>query len=209
MKCMTYFPVVIKTSHLAELRRYVVSIHGKSWHEVFRSILARPNSSYSQFNFMCNFVWHFHRDEYNWHLQEHLHGWNESLDGQISPQELTALASDPVLTTPKARVSIHAPYSYKWGNGISSRKDSNVEIRHWAVEGYCRSRKMEPKMCKSIPNSGPIQKSLFQFEFSEWLWDDRCKKAHDEHYADVYTYLNTHNSTQIWLENVLAEWGFT
>ncbi len=65
---MSYFPVIIKTSHFKEIREYMVTLHNKSiFGEVFRDvILSEDPDGYSQFCIMMTYLWYKRKDEYTW-----------------------------------------------------------------------------------------------------------------------------------------------
>jgi hypothetical protein len=50
MRCMSYFPVIIKTAHFKKMREYVEGYHKMSFDDVFLHVF--NNGSYSQFNIM-------------------------------------------------------------------------------------------------------------------------------------------------------------
>ena len=51
---MTYFPVVVESVHLKELRNYLEKLHGKKFHELFKWF-SKDNGNYSQFNIIMNY----------------------------------------------------------------------------------------------------------------------------------------------------------
>lgn len=63
-RTMSYFPVIIKTSHLALIRNFIAKYHNMSFDEVFRTVILAQE--FSQFNIMCTYLWAHHRDEYVW-----------------------------------------------------------------------------------------------------------------------------------------------
>lgn len=63
-KCMSYFPVIVYTHHLKEIRDYFEQKYNMSFNDVFHQhIEIRP---YSQFGIMCTYLWTYHRDDYTW-----------------------------------------------------------------------------------------------------------------------------------------------
>ncbi len=103
-RCMSYFPVIIKTKHLKDLRATIQKRHGLSFNEYFRSI---KTELYSQFNIMCNYLWYHHRNEYAWHIQLTNEGSVNA--SQLAKNEEKFSASDMY---PKPRISIHTTYHY-------------------------------------------------------------------------------------------------
>ncbi len=142
---MSYFPVVIKASHLRRLREYVESMHGVPFEEVFAEM--NRKSTYSQFNVMCNFLWRFHRSEYDWHFQQMRPGWHSGhapVPGQVPDTELADMISDPQLTMPRARVAVHWTYLPKPPAEPDfphlfrfQRRGLRVELLQVLAEGVC------------------------------------------------------------------------
>ena len=65
LRCMSYFPVVIKTAHLVDFRRYIAARHGMPFDEVFhRWFRYKGIHGYnSQFNMMCAYLYTYRRSE--------------------------------------------------------------------------------------------------------------------------------------------------
>ena len=70
MDCMSYFPVVFKTSHFAALREHIRKHMGlRTFDEAFAELITMSRGKYySQFRIMCSFFWHHNRDDYHWSL---------------------------------------------------------------------------------------------------------------------------------------------
>jgi hypothetical protein len=66
LRCMSYFPMVVKTAHLREIRDHIARHHRAPFDEVFLNISSRMY--YSQFNVMCAYLFHRHRDAYRWYV---------------------------------------------------------------------------------------------------------------------------------------------
>jgi hypothetical protein len=64
MTCMSYFPVIVKTAHIREMREYLARYHNKSFDQAFKENI--NSNHYSQFGIMCTYLWGFHKDEYSW-----------------------------------------------------------------------------------------------------------------------------------------------
>jgi len=109
MRCMSYFPVIIRREHLVELRRYISAHHGgRPFDDIFFHELT--GRSYCQFSIMCTFLFHFHRDEYKWYVHSVDPSWdgkspppNEGQDGNVSMFTAEMFA-------PKPRIATHARY---------------------------------------------------------------------------------------------------
>jgi hypothetical protein len=69
------------------------------------------NKHYSEFNIMCTYVYHLHRDSYRWYV----HNTNPDWNGKDNPTPVKGLAFDvfskqftPQMLLPKPRVAVHA-----------------------------------------------------------------------------------------------------
>ena len=55
LRCMSYFPVIIKTKHLREMREYMTALHNAThFDQVFSTI--KDKGYFCQFNIMCNYL---------------------------------------------------------------------------------------------------------------------------------------------------------
>jgi hypothetical protein len=74
LRCMSYFPVIIKRSHLKKLREYLMNLHNlTNFDEVYKTkILGNTDNAYEQFTVMCTYIWLFHRDEYKWYIHSNV-----------------------------------------------------------------------------------------------------------------------------------------
>ena len=63
------FPLVVKTSHLAQMREDIArNIGNATFEEAFHTICNDSTSHYSQFDIMFNYLWYHKRDEYFWSI---------------------------------------------------------------------------------------------------------------------------------------------
>ena len=63
------FPLVVKTSHLAQMREDIARNVGKAtFEEAFHTICDGSKKRYSQFDIMFNYLWYHKRDEYFWNI---------------------------------------------------------------------------------------------------------------------------------------------
>lgn len=130
MRCMTYFPVVVKREHLAPMRAHITQAVGAA---TFDDAFARfSRGIFSQFNIMCNYLWYHHRDEYAWTLQERVRGWRGNVPGQISAETLDALVKANVSATPVPRVAAH------WGY-VSPGHTVEEAVTEGLCRGACRA----------------------------------------------------------------------
>ncbi len=168
-RCMSHFPVIIKTEHLIRLRQFVQGKHGISFNEYFRSFLKkRP---YSQFNIMCNYLWYHHRDEYAWHIQL------ISME-DIEPQMVTEAEQKfgKSLLYPKPRVAIHSTYHYM--RGLSSKFFSGLMAVGYCYDARARNLKDEQEWCQNnnirLPDVNP---HMFKFEGEVWDYHPKINES--------------------------------
>ncbi|KAL3856471.1 hypothetical protein ACJMK2_011225 [Sinanodonta woodiana] len=176
---MAYFPVIMKVSHIVELRNYVEKLHNKTFDEIFK---ISSNGPYSQFSVMCQYVWNFHRDEYKFyfHLRSYNNGtWNgEGNPPGREPYAFYQTNVTEVQKIPKPRSSIHLRYHDNWKNPDT--------LRNVIKTGVCFSGGFDicPDQCKHL-NRSALQKELYYFEYNDWSWDKRCLDQQRKHYALV------------------------
>lgn len=106
MKCMSYFPVIVKTKHMKALREFLEQKYNLPFYEVFQKyILTRR---YSQFNIFCAYLFHFHQDDYTWYANDLSPEWDfsNSVYGQLANRS----AYTSQMRFPKPRIATHARY---------------------------------------------------------------------------------------------------
>jgi hypothetical protein len=149
MRCMAYFPVILKIKHIREMREYIEKRHGgKSLREhLFPRMNWETKSTYSQFSFMCAYLWHFHREEYVWYASDtdpsyDLSDRYEILPGYWVDPPFGTIANKSIFTKqmllPKPRVAIHTNYEK------TLTEDLNREI---LKRGYCLSPPFPNQFC--------------------------------------------------------------
>ncbi len=104
---MAYFPMAIKVDHIIELRRHMEKTHRMPFLDVFEKF---SGDAYSQFSIMCNYVWYYHREEYQFKAQFtwHHRPWtpNSHVEGrQAAGYYQEQLTED--MRFPMPRSSIH------------------------------------------------------------------------------------------------------
>ena len=69
MRCMSYFPVIMKVEHIVERRKYLEKLHGMPFDDLLVTVAQDTMKYFGQFNEFCQYIWMFHRDEYVFYLQ--------------------------------------------------------------------------------------------------------------------------------------------
>ena len=191
VSCMSYFPVVLETAHIAEMRAYVEKIHGKPFIKVYKEMFVKWGL-YCHFSIMCNYAWHFHSSKYDWHYhnyQKNRPGWDAPIPGQI-PNFKFIKDTNPVV-----RVTTHASYTVL-GNIHLYNKYRPQAVAIYLAQGFCYSAMAQCKSttdcqtlavaCGSVvqvPSNSVYQSLLFRFEsWFTWEWDPRTRRAQKRYY---------------------------
>ena len=182
MRCMCYFPVIMKVEHMIKLRKYLEKLHGMTLDEILLKKISNI-ADISQFNIMCQYIWMFHREEYDFHLQYQINpkpGISSAATEDVT--YFNNLKLSPNQTHPIARNSIH----YKW---ILEDWQSERTYRHLFKGSICFMGGFEicPSVCLQYSKNS-LRKELFIFEFIDWTWDIRCIEAQREHYKELARY---------------------
>ena len=198
MQCMSYFPVVFNVEHIAEMRKYVEKLHGKSFQEVFKIAPAAVKVGgwcYCHYSIMCNYMWYFHRDSYAWHLQTVPLGKYTGQGAIPSMVNATYFEKEvlPSEKIPIPRSSIHARHFMLNGKYHDPAPAPLWYINKQLREGLCYSfgHSICPEKCKEF-DSKKLHDSLFAFENYRWQWDERCMETQVKHYDLVKAFLSRH-----------------
>ena len=128
LRCMTYFPVIIKTSHLKEMREHIENVHGnnKTFNQIFYDDITTVQ--------ICrdDYKW-YHRDDYKWYVQ--------SVKGTTTQAIATLVNSSNYNFTSdmfelKPRIASHARYRY---GDIGSIKKCTELLNLVLQRGVCIS----------------------------------------------------------------------
>ncbi len=81
------FPVVLRSSHMAEIRAGIAeNLGAETFEEAFNMICSGGVGSYSQFEIIMNYLWYNLNDEYAWHIADPLSGHFEEISGNNKPR---------------------------------------------------------------------------------------------------------------------------
>ena len=195
MNCMAAFPVIVKTSHLREMRAVLSRLFGKPFDRVFQDSCIEKYDCLSQFSMICNYLWYHHRSEYSWHLQIVPNGYWDGMDiieGQVDP-DYYRKEIEPSMLTPMPRSSLHLRYMIVNGITYAYKYPNEDAINDIIQEGLCYSAGFDycPHICTKW-NENRVQHYLFSFEYDSWNWDNQCKEKQIEHYDNVKEIVRTH-----------------
>ena len=135
MMCMAYFPVVIKTAHLKDLRIFVEQKWKKSFPHAFAEFTKSVGwGKYSQFHIMCAYLWYNKNEEYRWYVHD-THPWwdgvgnQEPAYGQLGDKE----NFKPEMFLPKPFISNHLSVRFM----DYEKHDVNEHMRMLFAKGLC------------------------------------------------------------------------
>ena len=124
-QCMSYFPVMIKVSHIIEVREFIEKKHKRPFNEVCReSFIVGKGDCMCQYSIFCNYVWYHYRDEYRFHMQMIP---DENWDGKYMfvpvMASLSYLKNNVPLRDkiPKPRIAIHGRHLFNFDTWNSSK----------------------------------------------------------------------------------------
>ncbi len=172
LRCMSVFPVMIKTKHLVELRHFLEQKYNTSFNEYYRSSIV--SRLYSQFNIMCNYLWYHHRDEYFWQIQ--LISRKPVIEAHLLAEEQKVFGSE--LLYPRPRVSIHTDYHYLQGPRKSPEQFSGLMALGYCYDAKARQLKRKLKWCrKNGVHLKNFNHHMFTFERMDWRYHPKVRES--------------------------------
>ncbi len=173
LRCMSYFPMIIKAKHLRALREFILKTHGKNMNDFFQSM---DKEHYSQFNIMCNYLWYHHRNEYAWYVQEYEPGVPGQSPGQVQSMEEAGIGPD--MLYPKPRVSVHTNYHFV---GPSARVQWEILALGYCYDALATDSSAGLHWCRRHNVTlGPHNIHMYHFELYSWLYHPKVQKSFDE-----------------------------
>ena len=173
LTCMSNFPIIFKIEHLVKLRLYLEKLHDLPFDEILLNLGA---ATFSQFNLMCQYIWMFHRNEYDFHVQ--LQRMQGPLTYRVHPDIIDSMTTEQQ-RSPIARVCAHYKYV-----------DKNTTYKDLFKSSVCFAGGFDvcPHECKAY-NSSALRKEMFVLDYGvDWTWDSRCLAAQVRHYELVAKY---------------------
>ena len=190
MRCMSYFPVIIKTKHLKEIREFISDHNGRRpFNEVFREFADR--AFYSQFNLMCTYLWSFRRDEYRWYVHDETPEWDGFNPKPVYGQWADKSVYSNYMFLPKPRIAAHARY-HLWDD--FTKKDTimnnKTKLNLVLQRGVCNSPpypKNNMPFCQNWINDidSNYNREMHKFDFVEWdeiINQTVCIEMHKKRY---------------------------
>ena len=197
LQCMTYFPVIFKVQHVVEMRKFAEKRLGIPFLEIFKKSFDfhhpyKWGDCVCQYSIICNYLWYYHRDEYDFHLQMVPNGNWSGEHRRKSQQTIEYFKNiDSKYLIPKPRVAIHARHYvengvYLLGSFDLVKEPYFTHLKRRVREGLCHSIMFDrcPEKCTDI-NKNSVQLSIYSFEMFNWSWDERCFEEQKKHYEDV------------------------
>ena len=113
-KSMSYFPVIIKRSHLKDLRDFIADRHNLTFDDAFYRNISAPGTGrikyFSQFDIMFAYLFTFKRNEYKWYIQSESPDWDGKNPPPVYGQDGNVSQFTAEMLVPKPRIATHARY---------------------------------------------------------------------------------------------------
>ncbi|RYH20291.1 hypothetical protein EON65_23925 [archaeon] len=137
MSCMSYFPILIKRSHLAPIREAIREYRNKSTFEeaYYDFTLGNPGA---QYNIMCTWLFLNRRDEYAWRLKDLEPEW----DGFHKPKPRPGMWADKSIYKP-GEIKFTVPYlSEHLTYGLLRHKNGTYSGGPWGRDNSQLTRRI-------------------------------------------------------------------
>lgn len=171
MRCMSYFPVIVRTQHIREMREYMEQRHGKPFDALFKEFLI--GRAYSQFNIMCTYLFDKHRDEYRWYVHDVSPGWDYRNPPPAPGQESDPSKYTAEMRYPKPRIALHSNYrNFKELHFVGSADEYSVLITLQAGVCFGPPFPKPYRMCNFYNRDeqyrSVVYEEFFKFEMFDW-----------------------------------------
>ena len=132
---MTYFPVVIEAAHLRGLREFLENRFDKSFREIFRDDIKCRGGRFSQFNIMMNYVFHFHRKDYDFRVYD---PFGEEEEEVLIPGLMNLTESNKILSYNERYPIYHVATHFKWAfQRMRKPKCNELALNSMLKDGVC------------------------------------------------------------------------
>ena len=160
--CMTYFPVIIKRSHLKLIRDHITRhLNKTNFNEAFAELYQHSTKvdnerrAYSQFNIMCSYLWYHHRDEYYWSIYPMRNSTTDEQTQQATT-ELEGLNKD-LFNRWQPGVSLHWTY-----------EKTGLDLTEVLKTGICYS---SPNINENMCDQSIVVKRWHEVNRNEWMFE--------------------------------------
>ena len=189
MRCMSNFPVIMKVEHIIKLREYLEKLHNMTFDEVLQK---KRVKRIGQYNFMCQYIWLFHRNEYKFYFN-----FNKQVNKRLALGRADNNYYNQMLTQeqlqPFARFCVHYKYYNLDGNWKKQATYTNLFKSSICFMG---GFDLCPDKCTKFKKDS-LRKAMFAFDYIDWTWDRRCLAAQQKHYKQLAKYDNPEYSNII------------
>lgn len=174
MRCMSYFPVVIRTKHLRQLRQYVEETHQRPFDSVIQ-IVDGHLDGWCHFAIICSYIWYFHYEEYSFFVHKIDTNSSAFVPGQLADFNTMINMTGGV----KVRNSNHFRWYFvsKW-HRLAANSTLLTQILR---TGYCYATGFKSsRFCTDIGHDTPYQDNLYSFEmiFSPFSDEEKRDEFH-------------------------------
>lgn len=206
LRCMSYFPVILKTSHLREIRDFLLrkqasestsasALASASAYETTTSFNAlmeeyhRNGTQFAQFNVFCSVLFAMKREEYKWYAHSETPTWDGVTPPPHPGQSGNVSAFTPQMLLPKPRIATHVRYrtTHKsaalFPNFALPKQRGQFNLMMQA--GYCISPplpKSEPVCLNQSSTHDGYHREMHYFEYFDWA-DVQPKEALQREFA--------------------------
>ena len=138
MNFMSSFPIIMRTSHLKELRTFIEKRSGLPFLEAFNNFTANDNA-FGHFDIMLTYLFHHHRDSYRWYVHEVIPGWDGLTPPATFGQMQNRSTFDEYMFEPKPRIAVHASYRYRRTSIHKPTPKDSTHLNFLLIRGICHT----------------------------------------------------------------------
>ena len=178
IRCMTNFPIIYKTEHIIEARHYLEKLHNMPFDDVIGQM---KSERFSQFNIMCQYIWMFHRSEYDFHLQLQNRQTKSKVSYRVSVSDMSKNITE------EQRIPVPRPCVHFKHTNIDWYKEETYKDLFRSSICFEGGFELCPDICKRY-NQTSLRKYMFEFNRIDWSWDQRCMEAQKNHYKTLAKY---------------------
>ena len=167
MKCMSYWPVVIKVSHIVEFRHWLEKKYNMPFYDIIRIHVSKK--WFGQFDLFCMYLYHFRQDDYVWYVHNiSPQGWKTESAFKGMNTNMSIYSKE--MYYPKPRVAIHARYHVPQIHAGTAEYFELLYIGICASPPFPKHDPLLEKACSFYQSSSPDSMSVFvdQYRFEKF-----------------------------------------